>query len=72
MSNATKNQTDTFSRYIQSYWTKTHNALFYLSLAMFYEMELEGLLLIGGFAIAMMIDAGVGLNILRKIFGSKK
>jgi len=39
MSNATKNKTDTFSTIMQSYSTKTHSAIFYCSIAIFYEME---------------------------------
>jgi hypothetical protein len=39
MSNATKNRTDAFSRFMQSYSTKTHSAIFYCSIALFYEME---------------------------------
>jgi len=72
MSNATKNQTDSFSRCVQSYWTKSHNALFYTSMALFYDMELTGQLLFTGFGIALLIDACIGISVLHKIFSTTK
>jgi len=70
-SNATKNQTDGFSRCMQSYWTKTHNAIFYASIALFYDLDLTGQLLFSGLAIALTIDAMIGYSILYNIFGGQ-
>lgn len=64
LSNATNNQKDVFSSFMQSYFSKVHNALYYL-FATFYLCESNALkIAMGSFAIFMMLNALMGLNIL--------
>lgn len=72
ISNATKNQTDSVSRYMQSYWTKSHNSVFYLSMAMFYDMEFTGSFLFTLFGLTLLADASVGFYVLHQLFSTEK
>lgn len=69
LSNATKNQKDAFSSFMQSYFSKFHNALYYL-FASYYFCETNALnITMGAFAMVLLINSLMGLNILSKLFG---
>jgi hypothetical protein len=68
LSNATKNQKDAFSSFVQSYFSKLHNAVYYLFLA---QNQCESNVMkiaMGSFAVLMLINAIIGMNILNKLF----
>jgi hypothetical protein len=68
LSNATKNQKDAFSSFMQSYFSKLHNALYYLFVA-FYICETNALkMAMGAFAMLLLINSLMGLNILYRLF----
>jgi len=68
LSNATKNQKDAFSSFMQSYFSKIHNAIYYL-FAAFYLCESNALkLAMGSFAALLLLNSIMGLNILYKLF----
>ena len=69
LSNATKNQKDAFSSFVQSYFSKLHNAIYYLFAAM-YLCESNSLkMAMGSFGIALLINALIGMNLLNNLYG---
>lgn len=68
LSNATKNQKDAFSSFIQSYFSKLHNAIYYLFAAL-YLCETPALkFAMGAFGMFMLINSLIGLDLLLKLF----
>lgn len=72
LSNATKNEIDSFSACMQSYWTKLHNSVFYTSLAIFGMDDAISMIVIGAFAMLLMADFLVGAQLLMTFFGKKQ
>lgn len=71
LSNATKNQKDAFSSFMQSYFSKLHNALYYL-FAAFYLCETDTLkMAMGAFGTLLLINSLMGLQILYKLFSKR-
>jgi len=72
LSNATKNQRDVFSSFMQSYSSKVYNCVFYAILARYVPetMGMTGKYLIATYAAILAIDALTGFFILYKIFSS--
>jgi len=69
LSNATKNQKDAFSSFVQSYFSKLHNAIYYLFAAM-YLCESNSLkMAMGSFGITLLINALIGMNLLNNLYG---
>jgi len=70
LSNATKNQKDAFSSFVQSYFSKLHNAIYYLFAAM-YLCESNSLkMAMGSFGIVMLINAMIGMSLLNNLYGN--
>lgn len=70
LSNATKNQKDWFSTFVQSYFSKIHNTLYFGGIAA-YSAEGNMQVLLGGFAMVLGYNAYTGVQILREVFGNK-
>jgi len=73
LSNATKNQRDWFSSFMQSYSSKAYNAIFYAILAR-YVPETNGMTgkyLLAAYAAILLVDAVTGFLILYRIFSNQ-
>ena len=68
LSNATKNQKDAFSSFMQSYFSKVHNALYYLFAALHLCPTNALQLAMGSFALLLLVNALMGMNILHNLF----
>lgn len=69
LSNATKNQKDAFSSFVQSYFTKAKCAIYYIFAA--YNLCDDNMLkmAMGCFAVLLSINALIGLSLLYKLYG---
>lgn len=72
LSNATKNQKDWFSTFVQNYFSKIHNTLYFGGVAIFscqdnFTMQV----ILGAFAAVMAWNAFTGVQILREAFGNQ-
>ena len=68
LSNATKNQKDAFSSFMQSYFSKVHNALYYLFAAVYLCPSNALQLAMGSFTLLLLVNSLMGLNILHNLF----
>lgn len=70
LSNATKNQKDWFSTFVQNYFSKIHNTLYFGGVALFScQDNLTMQVLLGAFAAVMAWNAYTGVTILSEAFG---
>jgi hypothetical protein len=70
LSNATKNQKDWFSTFVQSYFSKIHNTLYFGGVAIFSCADNKAMqVLLGAFAVVMGINAATGVQILQQAYG---
>lgn len=69
LSNATKNQKDAFSSFVQSYFTKAKYAIYYIFAT--YHLCDDNMLkmAMGCFAVFLSINAFIGLDLLYKLYG---
>ena len=68
LSNATKNQKDTVSCFLQSYASKIHNAIFFALIAVYGNLDITGQMLMAAIASIMAYDSVVGLQILYQVY----
>jgi len=69
LSNSTKNQRDSFSSFILSYYTKLLQALFFSYLTM-KQADFMSMFVVSVFALFSCIDAAFGATILYAVFSS--
>lgn len=72
LSNATKNQKDWFSTFVQNYFSKIHNTLYFGGVAL-YSCENGSAMqvVLGAFAVALGVNAATGVYILKQVFGAQ-
>jgi hypothetical protein len=65
LSNATKNKKDIFSTFVQSYFSKLHNAMYFAFIATQCEGSMQ--IVMGLLSAVMFINAAIGINLLNKL-----
>ena len=71
LSNATKNQKDAFSSFIQSYFSKLHNAIYYIYAANYLCTDNSLKLAMGAFAFVLLANSLMGMKILYMLYGKQ-